>query len=209
MISIDSFLKLGPVVPVVTIRDVADALPLARALTAGGLPTIEVTLRTDCALAAIDAIVTAEPDMAVGVGTVLNPADLRAATDAGAKFAISPGATGALLAAGQTSAIPYLPAVATASEMMEGLALGYNRFKLFPAAAVGGVALLKSLAGPFPQVKFCPTGGINLASAPTYLALENVLCVGGSWMVSEDLIAAKDWSAIEALARATVVALRG
>jgi 2-dehydro-3-deoxyphosphogluconate aldolase/(4S)-4-hydroxy-2-oxoglutarate aldolase len=140
---------------------------------------------------------------------VLNPTDLRAATDAGAKFAISPGATGALLAAGQTSKIPYLPAVATASEMMEGLALGYNRFKLFPAAAVGGVALLKSLAGPFPQVKFCPTGGINLASAPTYLALENVLCVGGSWMVSEDLIAARDWAGIEALARDTVAALRG
>ena len=208
MSAIDHFLNLAPVVPVVTIRDVAHAVPLARALTAGGLLAIEVTLRTDCALAAIEAIARAAPEIAVGAGTVLNPEDLHAAAEAGAKFAISPGATAALLQAGPKGQIPYLPAVATASEVMEGLAAGYDRFKLFPAAAVGGVALLKSLAGPFAQVKFCPTGGISLETAPAYLALSNVVCVGGSWMVPDDRVLAGDWGWIEAQARAAVAALR-
>ena len=208
MSAIDQFLNLAPVMPVVTIHRVADAVPLARALTAGGLLAIEVTLRTDCALEAMAAIAGAAPEIAVGAGTVLNPRDLHAAAEAGAKFAISPGATAALLEAGRNGPIPYLPAVSSASGVMEGLAAGYDRFKLFPAAAVGGVALLKSLAGPFPQVKFCPTGGISLETAPTYMALSNVVCVGGSWMVPEDRIAAGDWAWIEAQARAAVTALR-
>jgi len=208
MTGIDHFLDLAPVVPVVTIRDAAHAVPLARALTAGGLLAIEVTLRTDCALAAIAAIAREAPQIAVGAGTVLNPEDLYAAAEAGAKFAISPGATAALLGAATKGPIPYLPAVATASEVMEGIAAGYDRFKLFPAVAAGGLALLKSLAGPFPQARFCPTGGISLETAPSYLALSNVICVGGSWMVSEDRIAAQDWAGIEAAARATVTALR-
>jgi 2-dehydro-3-deoxyphosphogluconate aldolase/(4S)-4-hydroxy-2-oxoglutarate aldolase len=207
MSRIEDFLILAPVVPVVTIHDVADAVPLARALTAGGLLTIEVTLRTPCALEAIAAIARDAPNVVVGAGTVVSPADLEAAAAAGARFAISPGATAALLAAGRTSSIPYLPAVATASELMEGLAAGYAAFKLFPAEASGGIAMLRSLGGPFPQVKFCPTGGISLETAPGYLALSNVACVGGSWMLPDRLVKAKDWAAIEANARATVEAL--
>jgi len=207
MSTIDTFLRLAPVVPVVTVHNLADAVPLARALTAGGLLAIEVTLRTDCALEAIGAIADEAPDIVVGAGTVLTPKDLEAAAAAGARFAISPGMTPALLSAGAGGPIPYLPAVATASEVMSGLAAGYDRFKLFPAVPAGGMALLKSFAGPFPQAKFCPTGGISLETAPGFLALPNVICVGGSWMVPEDRIAAGDWAAIEAGARATVAAL--
>lgn len=208
MSRIEDFLDLAPVVPVVTVHDLADAVPLARALTAGGLLTIEVTLRTPCALDAIAAIASESPNIVVGAGTVTNPADLDAAIKAGARFAISPGSTAALREAGKTSAIPYLPAVATASELMEGLAAGYTAFKLFPAEAAGGIAMLRSLGGPFPQVRFCPTGGISLETAPGYLALTNVACVGGSWMIPDKLVKAKDWAAIEAGARATVEALR-
>ena len=208
MSRIEDFLDLAPVVPVVTVHDLADAVPLARALTAGGLLTIEVTLRTPCALDAIAAIASESPNIVVGAGTVANPADLDAAAKAGARFAISPGSTAALREAGKTSAIPYLPAIATASELMEGLAAGYTAFKLFPAEAAGGVALLRSLGGPFPQVRFCPTGGISLETAPGYLALPNVACVGGSWMIPDKLVKAKNWAAIEAGARATVEALR-
>lgn len=207
MSQVDQILRLAPVVPVVTVRRVEDAVPLARALTAGGLLAIEVTLRTDCALDAIAAIARDAPDIVVGAGTVLNPKDLDAAALAGARFAISPGATAELLAAGKTAPIPYLPAVTTASEVMTGIAAGYDRFKLFPAVPVGGLALLKSLAGPFPQIKFCPTGGISLETAPSFLALSNVLCVGGSWMLPDDVIAAGDFAAIEAGVRATVQAL--
>jgi 2-dehydro-3-deoxyphosphogluconate aldolase/(4S)-4-hydroxy-2-oxoglutarate aldolase len=208
MSRIEDFLDLAPVVPVVTVHDLADAVPLARALTAGGLLTIEVTLRTPCALDAIAAIAREAPDIVVGAGTVTNPADLDAAARAGARFAISPGSTAALREAGKTSAIPYLPAVATASELMEGLAAGYTAFKLFPAEAAGGIAMLRSLGGPFPQVRFCPTGGISLETAPGYLALPNVACVGGSWMIPDKLVKAKNWAAIEAGARATIEALR-
>ena len=208
MSRIEDFLELAPVVPVVTVHDLADAVPLARALTAGGLLTIEVTLRTPCALDAIAAIASESPNIVVGAGTVANPADLDAAAKAGARFAISPGSTAALREAGKTSAIPYLPAIATASELMEGLAAGYTAFKLFPAEAAGGIAMLRSLGGPFPQVRFCPTGGISLETAPGYLALPNVACVGGSWMIPDKLVKAKDWAAIEAGARATVQALR-
>ena len=202
MSRIEDFLDLAPVVPVVTVHDLADAVPLARALTAGGLLTIEVTLRTPCALDAIAAIASESPNIVVGAGTVANPADLDAAAKAGARFAISPGSTAALREAGKTSAIPYLPAIATASELMEGLAAGYTAFKLFPAEAAGGVALLRSLGGPFPQVRFCPTGGISLETAPGYLALPNVVAVGGSWVVPTDAIRAGNFAKVRELAMA-------
>ncbi|MDA8348231.1 MAG: bifunctional 4-hydroxy-2-oxoglutarate aldolase/2-dehydro-3-deoxy-phosphogluconate aldolase, partial [Pseudomonadota bacterium] len=166
----------------------------------GGLRAIEVTLRTPAALPAIEAIAREVPEIAVGAGTVLAVDDLHAAANAGAAFAISPGATAAVLEAGAHSAIPYLPAVATASELMLGLAHGYHCFKFFPAALAGGAPMLKAFAGPFPQARFCPTGGITPATQRTYLNLPNVLCVGGSWLAPADAVAARDWQRIEALA---------
>ena len=197
---IERILRLSPVMPVVVIDEPAIAPDLARALLAGGLRTIEVTLRTAAALGAIEAIAREVPGIAVGAGTVLSVEDLRAAADAGATFAISPGATPALLEAGVHAPIPYLPAVATASELMQGLAHGYHCFKFFPAGAAGGTALLKSFAGPFPQARFCPTGGITQETVGTYLALPNVLCAGGSWLSPPEALAARDWARIEALA---------
>jgi len=199
---IEDILGLGPVMPVITVASAAQAVPLARALAAGGLPAIEVTLRTDAALDAIRAIATEVPEAVPGVGTALNPKHLEAAAKAGAKFALSPGATATLLDAGLSSPIPYLPAVATASEMMAAMERGYSAFKFFPAAACGGPAALKAFAGPFPALRFCPTGGIDAASAPAYLALGNVLCVGGSWIAPADAVAREDWAEIERLARA-------
>jgi 2-dehydro-3-deoxyphosphogluconate aldolase/(4S)-4-hydroxy-2-oxoglutarate aldolase len=198
--AIESILKLSPVMPVVTIDDATVAGDLARALARGGIKSIEVTLRTPAALRSIEVIARAIPEIRVGAGTVLTPEDLRAAEQAGASFAISPGATPALLEAGRQSAIPYLPAVATASEVMAGLSAGYRYFKFFPATAAGGIASLKGFAGPFPQVRFCPTGGITAETAPTFLALKNVLCVGGSWLTPAEAIAARDWVQIEMLA---------
>ena len=197
---IERILRLSPVMPVVVIDEPAIAPDLARALLAGGLRTIEVTLRTPAALGAIEAIAREVPGIAVGAGTVLSVEDLRAAANAGATFAISPGATPALLEAGVHAPIPYLPAVATASELMQGLAHGYHCFKFFPAGAAGGTALLKSFAGPFPQARFCPTGGITQETVGTYLALPNVLCAGGSWLSPPEALAARDWGRIEALA---------
>ncbi len=197
---IERILRLSPVMPVVVIDEPAIAPDLARALLAGGLRTIEVTLRTAAALGAIEAIAREVPGIAVGAGTVLSVEDLRAAANAGATFAISPGATPALLEAGVHAPIPYLPAVATASELMQGLAHGYHCFKFFPAGAAGGTALLKSFAGPFPQARFCPTGGITQETVGTYLALPNVLCAGGSWLSPPEALAARDWGRIEALA---------
>ena len=197
---IERILRLSPVMPVVVIDAPEIAPDLARALLAGGLRTIEVTLRTPAALRAIEAIAREVPGIAVGAGTVLSVEDLRAAADAGATFAISPGATPALLEAGVHAPIPYLPAVATASELMQGLARGYHCFKFFPAGAAGGTALLKSFAGPFPQARFCPTGGITQETVGTYLALPNVLCAGGSWLSPPEALAARDWARIEALA---------
>ncbi len=197
---IERILRLSPVMPVVVIDAPEIAPDLARALLAGGLRTIEVTLRTPAALRAIEAIAREVPGIAVGDGTVLSVEDLRAAADAGATFAISPGATPALLEAGVHAPIPYLPAVATASELMQGLARGYHCFKFFPAGAAGGTALLKSFAGPFPQARFCPTGGITQETVGTYLALPNVLCAGGSWLSPPEALAARDWARIEALA---------
>lgn len=196
-----SVLDLAPVVPVVVVEDLADAVPLARALVAGGLPAIEVTLRTPAALDAIRAIVAEVPDAVVGAGTVISPQGVAESVDAGARFLVSPGWTDTLLAAMKASGVPFLPGVSTTSEVVALLERGVHEMKFFPAEAAGGTAYLKSLGGPLPQARFCPTGGIGLASAPSYLALPNVGCVGGSWMLPADAVSAKDWSRVEALAR--------
>ena len=197
----EEILSLAPVMPVLTIDDVAQAVPLARALAAGGLRAIEVTLRTPAALEAIAAIAREVPESIPGVGTVLTATDLQAAAAAGAQFAVSPGATPAMLRAAASGVLPYLPAVATASELMAAMELGFSAFKFFPAASAGGTAMLSSFAGPFAGARFCPTGGIDAASAPAWLALGNVLCVGGSWVTPKDALAAGDFGRIEALAR--------
>ncbi len=192
---------LAPVIPVLVIEDLAHALPLAQALVAGGLPVLEVTLRTDCALEAI--AIMAEVEGAVpGAGTVLTGAQMEAARDAGARFAVSPGATPAVLDAARLNDMPLMPGAQTCSEVMALLEQGYEVQKFFPAEAIGGVAALKSIAGPLPQVSFCPTGGINALRAPDYLALSNVVCVGGSWVAPRAAIEAGDWQAITELARA-------
>ena len=198
---LDDVLKQAPVVPVLAIERVAQAGPLARALVEAGLPVLEVTLRTPVALEAIRRIRIEVPSAVVGAGTVLTPTDVAAVDAAGAAFAIAPGATPTLYAAARTSSIPFLPGIATASELMAGLEQGHTRFKFFPAEAAGGIAALRGFAGPFPQVKFCPTGGIDAARAPAYLALPNVVTVGGSWMVPADALAAADWARIGTLAR--------
>ncbi|MGA8009549.1 MAG: bifunctional 4-hydroxy-2-oxoglutarate aldolase/2-dehydro-3-deoxy-phosphogluconate aldolase [Thiomonas sp.] len=178
------------------------AVDLAAALVAGGIRTLEVTLRTPAAYDAIRQIRDHVPGAIVGAGTVLSPTDWQRAQDAGALFGISPGLSPSLLAAVRNSALPFVPGVATASEAMTALDAGFNAMKLFPAEAVGGRALLKSLSGPLPQILFCPTGGISLANAPGYLALPNVGCVGGSWLVPDAALAARDWGAITTLSRA-------
>lgn len=199
-VAIDKFLRLSPVMPVVTVSDPATAPDLARALVRGGIRVIEVTLRTPVALRAIELIAREVPEITVGAGTVLSVADLQSSAEAGAAFAISPGATPALLAAGTNGPIPYLPAIATASELMAGLTAGYRCFKFFPAGAAGGIAMLNSFAGPFPEARFCPTGGISQATVKSYLDLPNVLCAGGSWLTPADAVGRKDWSVIESLA---------
>ncbi|MEV5610371.1 bifunctional 4-hydroxy-2-oxoglutarate aldolase/2-dehydro-3-deoxy-phosphogluconate aldolase [Streptomyces sp. NPDC052225] len=196
-----SVLDLAPVVPVVVVEDAADAVPLARALVAGGLPAIEVTLRTPAALDAIRAIADGVPDAVVGAGTVISPANVADSVAAGARFLVSPGWTDALLVAMKGSGVPFLPGVSTTSEVVALLERGVREMKFFPAEAAGGAAYLKSLSGPLPQARFCPTGGISPANALSYLTLENVGCVGGSWMLPGDAVAAKDWGRIEALAR--------
>ncbi len=197
---IEGVLRLSPVMPVVTIVDAKSAPDLARAFVRGGIRVIEVTLRTPAALEAIEMIARLVPEISVGAGTVVSIADLHAAANAGASFAISPGATPTLLAGGATGPVPYLPAIATASELMVGLAAGYRFFKFFPAGAAGGIPMLKSLAGPFPDARFCPTGGISQETARSYLDLPNVLCVGGSWLTPSDALLARDWGRIESLA---------
>jgi len=196
---IDSILEQAPALPVVTIHSVAQAAGLAETLVAAGLPVIEVTLRTDCALEAIRAMTEVDGAI-VGAGTVLTPDDLERVASSGARFAISPGATDALYRATAGAEIPFLPAVATASEIMVGLEHGHTRFKFFPAEASGGIEALKGFAGPFPDVKFCPTGGIGTSNAPDYLRQRNVITVGGSWMAPRDAIEAEDWTRIRALA---------
>ncbi|MFJ9242896.1 bifunctional 4-hydroxy-2-oxoglutarate aldolase/2-dehydro-3-deoxy-phosphogluconate aldolase [Streptomyces sp. NPDC101776] len=196
-----SLLGLAPVLPVVVIEDVADAVPLARALVAGGLPAIEVTLRTPVALEALRAIAGEVPGAVVGAGTVLTPGHVKECVAAGARFLVSPGWTELLLEAMQASGVPFLPGVSTTSEVVALLERGVREMKFFPAQAAGGTAYLKALAGPLPQARFCPTGGIGVDSAPEYLALPNVGCVGGSWMIPADAVAARDWGRIEVLAR--------
>ncbi|MFD3620839.1 bifunctional 4-hydroxy-2-oxoglutarate aldolase/2-dehydro-3-deoxy-phosphogluconate aldolase [Streptomyces sp. NPDC058676] len=197
-----SLLDLSPVVPVVVIEDASDAVPLARALVAGGLPAIEVTLRTPVALDAIRAIAGEVAGAVVGAGTVLTPAQVSRSVAAGARFLVSPGWTDVLLEAMRASGVPFLPGVSTTSEVVALLERGVREMKFFPAQAAGGTAYLRSLAGPLPQARFCPTGGIGIESAPEYLSLPNVGCVGGSWMLPADAVAARDWGRIEELARA-------
>ena len=191
---------LAPVVPVLVVHDVEIARPLAEALVAGGLPALEVTLRTPAALQVIEEMAKVDGGM-VGAGTLLTPKDVKAAKEAGALFGVSPGATDTLLQACEDENLPLLPGISTASESMRLLERGYNVQKFFPAEGNGGAPALKAIGGPIPQVKFCPTGGVSLKNAPVYLGLANTLCVGGSWVAPADLVAAKDWAAIEELAR--------
>jgi 2-dehydro-3-deoxyphosphogluconate aldolase/(4S)-4-hydroxy-2-oxoglutarate aldolase len=191
--------RLAPVVPVLVLDDLAHAAPLARALVAGGLPALEVTLRTACALDAIRAMSEVEGGV-VGAGTLLTPADVKAAKAAGAKFGVSPGATERLLDACAEWELPLLPGAATASEIMALLEKGYTVQKFFPAEQAGGAPYLKSIGSPIPQVSFCPTGGISLKNAKDYLGLKNILCVGGSWVAPKDAMLSGDWVAITALA---------
>ncbi len=193
----------GPVIPVIVIDRVEDALPLAEALLAGGVKVLEVTLRTPAGLPAIETIARHLPEAVVGVGTVLNADDARRASEAGARFAVSPGYTPEVGAACKALGLPLLPGVATSSEVMAALADGFSFLKLFPAEAAGGIPLLKAWASPFGAVSFCPTGGITQATAPQYLALPNVRCVGGSWLTPADAVRAGDWARITELARAT------
>ena len=199
MKAIETIMRTAPVIPVLVIEDAAYARPIAVALVAGGLRVLEVTLRTAAALDVIREM-KAVPGAIVGAGTVLNEADLRASIDAGAEFIVSPGLTEPLSKAAVASGIPYLPGTANASDIMRGMDLGLSHFKFFPAATSGGVPALKALAGPFGDAKFCPTGGISLATAPEWLAVEAVLCVGGSWVVGKGM---PDVAALEAAARAS------
>lgn len=207
MTSANDVLTRARIMPVLTIDRLEDAVPLSEALLEGGLTAVEITLRTDIAFAAIEAVAKALPALSVGVGTITKPDDLKRSVDAGAGFAISPGQTQALLDAGQALPIPFIPAIGTASDILSCLAAGYETVKFFPAEASGGIPSLKSFAGPFPQMRFCPTGGINGTSAPDYLALEPVLCVGGSWMVSSAAVKARDWAGVAVAARAAVNAV--
>ncbi|MET9343982.1 bifunctional 4-hydroxy-2-oxoglutarate aldolase/2-dehydro-3-deoxy-phosphogluconate aldolase [Nonomuraea sp. NPDC003804] len=202
-----SLLDLAPVIPVVVVDDAETAVPMARALVAGGLPVIEVTLRTAAGLEAIARVAAEVPDAVIGAGTVRTPADVTASVEAGAKFLVSPGTTPALVDALGAAGIPFLPGAATASEAMALAERGIRELKFFPAEAAGGLPYLKSLAGPLPDVRFCPTGGIRPQTAGDYLALPNVGCVGGTWLTPADALAAGDWGRVEKLA-AEAAALR-
>ncbi len=199
--SIRSLLALAPVIPVITIEKVEHAVPLARALCAGGLRVLEVTLRTAAGLASIEAIRKAVPEAVVGVGTLAKPEDFAQADAAGAQFGVSPGLTQALAQAARSVRFPLLPGVMTPSELLAGLGWGFDTFKLFPAQQAGGIDMLKALGGPFPDVMFCPTGGVSRATAANFLALKNVACVGGSWITPAESVRSGDWAAIESLAR--------
>jgi 2-dehydro-3-deoxyphosphogluconate aldolase/(4S)-4-hydroxy-2-oxoglutarate aldolase len=198
----------GPVIPVIVLQRVADAVPLAEALLAGGVKVLEVTLRTDVALACIEAIAKQLPEALVGAGTIRHAADARAARDAGSRFAVSPGYTSAVGQACRELGLPLLPGVATASEVMTAQADGHDFLKFFPAQQAGGIPMLKALGGPFPDVAFCPTGGITPETAPQFLALPNVKVCGGSWLTPADAVEKGDWARITRLAR-EASALRG
>ncbi len=198
---LDQILRASPVMPVIALEDAERALPLAEALLAGGISTLEITLRTPAALEAIRRIRKAFPQAHVGAGTVTTPAALRQAMDAGATFAVSPGLPGPLLEAAVRGPLPFLPGVMTPTEVMTAAAAGFTHLKLFPAEQAGGLGMLKALAGPFKELRFCPTGGIGPDIAPAYLALPNVVCVGGSWLAPPSLLDTGDWKAITNLAR--------
>lgn len=200
-------LGLAPVMPVIVVPDAGLAVDMARALVGGGLPVLEITLRTPAAFEAMRRIRDAVPGAVVGAGTVLDRAQWQRAIDSGAVFGVSPGLTGELACAARASGLPFLPGVATASEAMRAADEGFDTLKLFPAEAVGGRALLRSLHGPLPHLQFCPTGGIHAGNAAEYLALPNVGCVGGSWIAPEALVAARDWDRVRELA-AQAAALR-
>ncbi|MBJ3813990.1 bifunctional 4-hydroxy-2-oxoglutarate aldolase/2-dehydro-3-deoxy-phosphogluconate aldolase [Shimwellia pseudoproteus] len=202
--SAEQILKSGPVVPVIVVKKLEHAVPMAKALVAGGVRVLEVTLRTECALEAIRLIAKEVPDAIVGAGTVTNPQQLADVTAAGAQFAISPGLTDSLLKAAAAGTIPLIPGISTVSELMLGMDHGLKEFKFFPAEANGGVKALKAIAGPFAQIRFCPTGGISPANYRDYLALNSVLCVGGSWLVPDDAMEAGDYDRITALAKEAV-----
>ncbi len=199
---------LAPIIPVLVIEDVGTARPLAEALVAGGLPALEVTLRTPDALEAIR-IMSEVSGGHVGAGTLITPDQVRAAKEAGATFGVSPGVTDELLAACEEEALPLLPGAATVSEAMKLLARGYSIAKFFPAEAAGGVPALKAMAAPLPQISFCPTGGVSPNNAVSYLELNNVLCAGGSWVAPKELLAAGDWSGVQALAREASILGKG
>ena len=200
-------LRKAPIIPVLTIDRAEQGAPLAEALAAGGITAIEITLRTPAAQAALTAAVEAVPDLLVGAGTILNGTQLQAAAAAGAAFGVSPGASAELLQAAAAWERPFLPGVASASEVMAAQAAGFRLLKLFPAAPLGGPAALKALGGPFPEVGFCPTGGISAEDAASYLTLGNVFCVGGSWVAPVDLVRDGAWDEIERLARDSLAAL--
>jgi 2-dehydro-3-deoxyphosphogluconate aldolase/(4S)-4-hydroxy-2-oxoglutarate aldolase len=194
-------MRASPVIPVIAINDLDHAVPLAQALVAGGIRVLEVTLRTEHGLAAIRAIAENVPDAILGVGTLTKPQELAAARDAGAVFGVSPGLTRSLIDAAGKSGLPLLPGVMTPSEVMTAREAGFRQLKLFPAVPAGGVGMLNAIAGPLPDVMFCPTGGISLDTAPQFLACKNVACVGGSWLTPKDALLAGDWEKINALAR--------
>jgi 2-dehydro-3-deoxyphosphogluconate aldolase/(4S)-4-hydroxy-2-oxoglutarate aldolase len=197
-------LSVAPVIPVVDVHDVELAVPLARALHAGGVPIIEITLRSDAALDAVRAVAAEVPEMLVGAGTVCSAEQAKLATEAGASFLVSPGSTDRLLDACEDSGLPFLAGTATPSDMLRLLERGITQAKLFPAVALGGVALLRAVHGPMPQLRFCATGGISHLTAQDFLALPNVGCVGGSWLTPTAVVESRDWGAVTALARATV-----
>lgn len=196
--------KRSPIVPVMVINRIEDAVPLAKALVAGGISVLEVTLRTPCALEAIAKIAKEVPDALVGAGTILNEEQLQQAVDAGAQFVITPGATPSLLEAAMAGTTPLIPGVASISEVMTGMSLGYKNFKFFPAEASGGVNALKAFSGPLADIRFCPTGGITPSSYRDYLALKNVDCIGGSWIAPTDAMEQGDWARITELCKEAI-----
>ncbi|MDU6539352.1 bifunctional 4-hydroxy-2-oxoglutarate aldolase/2-dehydro-3-deoxy-phosphogluconate aldolase [Mixta calida] len=206
--SAEAILTTGPVVPVIVVNDLAHAVPMAKALVAGGVRVLEVTLRTPVAMDALKAIIQEVPDAIVGAGTVINTQQLAEVTAAGAQFVISPGITEPLLQTAVEGTVPLIPGISTVSELMTGMQYGLREFKFFPAEANGGVKALQAIAGPFPQVRFCPTGGISPKNYRDYLALKSVLCIGGSWLVPNDALASGDYQRITELAREAVAGAR-
>ncbi len=200
-------LQISPIIPVVVIEDIKDAVPLAQSLVEGGIPIIEVTLRSSCALEAIELIAKNVPKMRVGAGTILNPTQLEQAQNRGAEFLISPGLTIKLLEHAKKKDMPLIPGVSSSSEVMQALELGYNALKFFPAEYCGGVKLLNAFNGPFKGVKFCPTGGISTDNMHSYLNLENVLCVGGSWLTPKNLIQNKEWDKITEICKRSLAGI--